>query len=74
MSDISPQERQPKERPIAAAVGYRIDELPIRRTHAYQLIKDKKLRAKKSGRCTIVPPGAWEEYLASCPDLETSAA
>jgi hypothetical protein len=55
-------------------LGYFIEDLPYGRTFSYALIKAGKLKAKKSGRRTIITPEAWKEHLASLPDLETSAA
>jgi hypothetical protein len=47
--------------------GHRIRELPIGRTHAYKLINEGKLQAKKSGNVTIVTN--WPEYVDSLPAL-----
>jgi hypothetical protein len=58
----------------AAPLAYSVDQLPYGRTYVYELIRQGKLKAKKSGRRTIITPEAWEEHLASLPDLETSAA
>jgi len=58
----------------ASPLAYFIDDLPYGRTHVYALIREGRLKAKKSGRRTIITPEAWKEHLASLPDLETSAA
>lgn len=58
----------------AEPLAYSVDQLPYGRTYAYELIRTGKLKAKKSGRRTIITPEAWREHLDSLPDLETSAA
>jgi hypothetical protein len=52
--------------------GHRISQLPIGRTHAYELIRQGKLEARKSGRATIVIN--WNEYLADLPKIGSEAA
>ena len=64
------KETQASEAPLA----YSVDQLPYGRTFTYQLIREGKLKAKKSGRRTLITAEAWKEHLASLPDLETSAA
>jgi hypothetical protein len=54
-----------RQRAASMALGYRINELPIGRTHAYKLINEGKLQAKKSGNVTIVTN--WPEYVHSLP-------
>jgi hypothetical protein len=56
--------------PVANAskpAGHRISQLPIGRTHAYELIRQGKLKARKSGRATIIVN--WNEYLAELPEV-----
>lgn len=55
-------------------LAYSIDQLPYGRTYVYELIRQGKLKAKKSGRRTLITREAWNEHLASLPDLGTSAA
>jgi excisionase family DNA binding protein len=62
------------EQSDAAPLAYSVDQLPYGRTYVYELIRQGKLKAKKSGRRTLITAEAWKEHLASLPDLETSAA
>jgi hypothetical protein len=48
--------------------GHRISQLPIGRTHTYELIRQGKLKARKSGRATIIVN--WDEYLADLPEAK----
>jgi hypothetical protein len=66
-----PQTSEPgKASEPATPLAYSIDDLPYGRTFAYQLIKDGKLKAKKSGRRTIITPDAWAEHLSSLPEVQ----
>lgn len=56
----------------AGTAGHSISDLPICRSHAYNLIRDGKLTAKKVGRRTVVTN--WLAYLANQPDLNKVAA
>jgi hypothetical protein len=51
-------------------LAYTIDDLPYGRTYAYRLIRSGKLKAKKSGRRTIITDEAWKEHLAALPELQ----
>jgi hypothetical protein len=73
MADHHPGDAGSAEKPPLA---YTIDDLPYGRTYTYRLIKSGQLKAKKSGRRTIITPDAWREHLAALPELkpEPSAA
>lgn len=53
-------------------LSYRPEEacaaIGVRTTKLYELIKMKKIRAKKDGRCTIIPRQALVDYLNNLPD------
>ncbi len=62
--------RTPQKTPSASKAGWRISEwcgeVGVGRSHTYDLIKAKKIEARKSGKATIIvtPP---QEYLSSLP-------
>jgi hypothetical protein len=47
--------------------GYRISDLPIGKTKAYEEIRAGRLRAVKCGRATIITHDAYEAWLNSLP-------
>ena len=44
------------------------------RTTIYELIKDRKLKARKRGKSTIILPADLDQYLSSLPDFLDQAA
>ena len=53
--------------------GYRISDLPIGKTKAYQEIRAGRLHAVKCGKITIIPPDDYERWLKSLPSLQINA-
>jgi excisionase family DNA binding protein len=65
-------EREKARRALQSArdkLAYFVDDLPYGRTYTYKLIKQGKLKAKKSGRRTIITQEAWKEHLEALPEL-----
>jgi excisionase family DNA binding protein len=58
----------------AERLAYSIDELAVLagcgRDKIYQAVRDKKLRARKLGRRTLIIVGDAQEFLNELPDLE----
>jgi excisionase family DNA binding protein len=46
---------------------YRISELPVGRTKAYQEINEGRLRAVKCGKLTLILPEDYDQWLKSLP-------
>lgn len=53
-------------------LSYRPEEacaaIGVRTTKLYELIKMKKIRVKKDGRCTLIPRQSLVDYLNNLPD------
>ena len=50
--------------------AYRISDLPIGKTKAYQEIREGRLRAVKCGKLTLILPDDFERWLKSLPQIE----
>jgi hypothetical protein len=48
---------------------YRIHQLPMGKTKAYQEIRAKRLRAVKCGKLTLILPEDYDRYLKSLPPI-----
>jgi excisionase family DNA binding protein len=48
---------------------YRIPDLPVGRTKAYQEINEGRLRAVKCGKRTLILPDDYEQWLKSLPPV-----
>jgi excisionase family DNA binding protein len=48
---------------------YRISELPVGRTKAYQEINEGRLRAVKCGTLTLILPEDYDQWLKSLPPV-----
>jgi len=51
--------------------AYRISDLPIGKTKAYQEIQNGRLRAVKCGKLTLILPEDYERWLKSLPTIPT---
>jgi hypothetical protein len=52
--------------------AYRISDLPVGKTKAYEEIRSGRLRALKCGRRTIILPEDYERWLKSLPTITAS--
>lgn len=46
---------------------------PLSCSEVYKAIQERRLRAKKYGRRTIIERDAWADFLASLPDFPAAA-
>ena len=49
--------------------AYRISDLPIGKTKAYEEIRDGRLRAVKCGKLTLILPEDYDRWLKSLPPV-----
>lgn len=58
---------------LGYSIAYLAENGPISRSEIYEAMKRGELKAKKYGRRTIVPPSAWNDFLAALPDYQAAA-
>ena len=52
-----------------AKIGYRLSDLPIGKSKAYEEIRSGRLRALKCGRATLISAADYERWLQALPPL-----
>ena len=53
---------------------YRISELPVGKTKAYEEIREGRLRAVKCGKLTLILPEDYDRWLKSLPSVVAKSA
>ena len=59
----------PRDEAAMSKTAYRISDLPVGRTKAYEEIRDGRLRAVKCGKLTLILAEDYERWLKSLPQV-----